>query len=242
MTVGQYATLIGYFNSVGIQPSSPVHAMPQDPEGDRVVPRTVTRSEPHPPLAEPRFQPMVRADMNATQREVIDWASGGRSTGEGNIQVRFCLYHPELCRDYWGLTSQMLVRNITMPVRDHELVITRTAWLTHGHTIWSNHLNTPGFQAAGLNTPATIKAITEGPNASGWRDWDRTILRATDEWHTYRFIQDPTWEALAQRYNEGQLFEFLMLVGNYTNVITYFQTVGNPPGRQPPIPMPSETR
>ena len=235
MTVGHYNTINMWFNTVGIQPGEPFHPMPADPDGQGRVAGSMPearRVEAYPRLyssgRQPRFPPLLRSQMTPRQIEIIDWATPGGGSGEGNIQVRFCLYHPEMCRAYWDLTDQLRVRYATIPIRDHELAIQRTAWLTRGESIWSNHLNAVS-PIANLNDEESIAGIIQGPDAPIWTDWERTILRAADELHMYRFITEPTWQALDAVYDEGQLTELIMTIGNYVNVIGFFESVGNAP-------------
>ena len=198
----------------------PVGAAPQE---DVTPPVTARRVEPFPHLDEVRITPVPIHQITPLQRLLL-------GPGEGTIQVRLCISNPQLCRAYWGLVSANVIRNITIPVRDHELLVLRTAWLTRQRAIWGNHMNCCALAQAEL-TLEEIEWLTEGPEAPGWNDADRSTLRAADELHMYRFITDPTWQALAQRFDDGQLIEILMTVGNYTNVNMYFNTFGIQPGR-----------
>lgn len=53
-----------------------------------------------------------------------------------------------------------------------------------------------------------------------------TLLRAADELHTSRFIKDATWNSLAARYDDGQLLEVIFVIGNYTLLTMYHNSVG----------------
>ena len=44
---------------------------------------------------------------------------------------------------------------------------------------------------------AEIARIKAGPDAAGWNDLDRAMLRATDELATNHFVTDASWAALA---------------------------------------------
>ena len=191
-------------------------------QGDATGSTSAKRVEQFTHVETTRIQPPDLATLTPEQRELL-------GSGEGPIQVGLCLSNLELCRRYWGLVQQNTIKNITIPVRDHELLVLRTAWLLRSNTIWGNHVNCCAEKQAGL-TPEEIARITQGPDAKGWSTSDAAILRAADELHTYRFIQESTWKVLAERFNDGQLFEILMTVGNYTNVIGYFNTFGIEPG------------
>ena len=41
------------------------------------------------------------------------------------------------------------------------------------------------------------------------------MQRGVEELLTIHVISDPTWEALAKRWDEQQLIEFVMMVGHY---------------------------
>ena len=134
----------------------------------------------------------------------------------------------ETCRKYWEYTGHF-VRNATIPARHRELLILRTAWLSRGDYIWGRH-DVIGKEA-GL-TAEEIGRVTAGPDASGWDDFERALLRAVDELHASRFISETTWDALAARYTDGELREVVLIVGNYTQLAMFQNALGAqlPPG------------
>lgn len=134
----------------------------------------------------------------------------------------FCPDTTETCRNYWAYTIHF-VRNYRIPLRDKEIIILRTAWLSRGDYIWGRH-NLMGLDA-GL-TEQEIRRITIGPDAPGWSDFDAGLLRAADELHTSRFITQPTWNTLAQRYTQDQLVEVVLIAGNYTQLSMFQNTLG----------------
>ena len=68
--------------------------------------------------------------------------------------------------------------------------------------------------------------ITTGPSAPGWSALDAALLRAADELHLSRFVSDSTWNALAQRYTQDQLEGVVLIVGNYTQLTMFQNTLG----------------
>ena len=75
--------------------------------------------------------------------------------------------------------------------------------------------------------------MTAGPDAPGWDDFERALLRAADELHSSQFISDSTWNALAERYTDEELLvEVVLIVGNYTQLAMFQNTLGAqlPPG------------
>ncbi len=142
---------------------------------------------------------------------------------QGTAPLRqFCPERTDTCRKYWDYTINF-VQNYTIPLRDKEVLILRTAWLSRGDYVWGRH-NVMG-QGAGL-TGAEIRRITAGPDAPGWSDFDALLLRAADELHTSRFISAATWNGLADRYTQDQLVEVVLIVGNYTQLTMFQNTLG----------------
>jgi 4-carboxymuconolactone decarboxylase len=72
-----------------------------------------------------------------------------------------------------------------------------------------------------------------------WSTEDALLLRAADELTAQNGLSDPTWIALAERYENDQLIELLFVVGFYRMASHYVNTlrVQREPG-VPPIPRP----
>ena len=142
---------------------------------------------------------------------------------EGAISHRhMCPESNDACRT-WLAYVGFYLRNATIPPRERELLILRTAWLSRGDYIWGRH-NFIG-QDAGL-AKEEISRVTAGPDAAGWSDFDAALLRAADDLHGRRFVSDATWNTLTQRYSESQLREVVMIVGNYTQLSMFHNTFG----------------
>ena len=167
------------------------------------------RAEPFTHLTAPRVEP-------------------GETTPGGSEMRRLCPNRLDVCQKYWAYMAY-LVGGYTIPLRDKEILILRTGWLSRGDYIWGRHYVTG--KEVGL-TDEAIGRITEGPEASGWNDFDATLLRAADELHTSRFLSDATWNALADRYTEDQLREVVLIVGDYTQLAMFQNRLGAqlPPG------------
>ena len=175
---------------------------------------SVRRAEPFTRITTMRIQPLEPSKWTQAHRDVAT----GRPT-----QVQVCLHNLELCRKYWEFTTQ-LTTHYTLPLRDKELLILRTAYLSRGDYVWGRHSTGTG-RKAGI-TDEELSRITRGPDAPGWSAFDATLLRTADELHTSRFITDATWKSLATRYNDAQLLEVIFVVGNYTTLTMYHNSVG----------------
>ena len=182
------------------------------------APTEVRQVEPFTRLTAPRIPPLDPSSLTAAQQEV----TGPQG---GSTQLRICLHNLDMCRQYWAFTRH-LGFNYTLPLRDKELLILRTAWLSRGDFIWGVH-STGAGPRAGI-TGDELARIPRGPAASGWSEFDAVLLRAADELHASRFITDATWAELAERYDEAQLLEVIFVVGNYTLLAMYHNSVGVP--------------
>ena len=129
--------------------------------------------------------------------------------------------HPGLFRKWMQFGGKLLTGKL--PARDREILILRTGWNCRSEYEWGQHV-TIG-RAAGL-TDHEIDRIALGPDASGWSDDDALLLHAADELHAEASLSDDTWKALADRYDEMQLIEVPMLVGQYHLVAFTLNSLG----------------
>ena len=169
----------------------------------------VQRVAPFTHLAEPRVDP-------------------GEQAPGSSAMTSLCPNRLDVCQKYWAYTTY-IVDGYTIPFRDKEILILRTAWLSRGEYIWGRHY--VRGKESGL-TDEEIERITAGPAAPGWSDFDATLLRAADELHTSRFVSDATWNALGARYSEDQVREVVLIVGDYTQLAMFQNSLGAqlPPG------------
>ena len=87
------------------------------------------------------------------------------------------------------------------------------------------------------NREEEIERIAEGPRAKGLTGRDQLLLRAADQLHEQKTIDDPTWKALVAEFESAQLVELAFVVGNYTMLSMVANATGVPlePGL-PPMP------
>ena len=120
-------------------------------------------------------------------------------------------HHPDLLRRWLVFASHVLAKSTLSP-RDRELLILRTGWNCRSRYEFAQHVVIG--RAAGLSD-AEIDATREGPDAEGWSDGDRLLLRAADELHTTSSLTDATWDALTARFTTEQVLDVVAAVGNY---------------------------
>lgn len=167
-----------------------------------------------------RIQPLQPSEWTDVDREIL----GDRVRNNDTIGVfKTCIKNEELCRVWLPFTSYIESTTSTLPNRDKQLLILRTAWLSRDGYVWSGHA--PGLKRAG-GTDEEVLRITKGPDAPGWSAFDAALLRAADELHNDQFIKDSTWKTLAEKYNDKQLLDLIFTVGQYTMVAMYLNSAG----------------
>jgi alkylhydroperoxidase family enzyme len=171
-----------------------------------------------PRLQTPRIAPLPSDEV---PEEVRKYAGGAPGRPVLNI-YRTLARHPALAKRWLVFGSHVLGKS-TLDARTRELVILRIGWLCQSEYEWGQHSRIG--KAAGLHEDE-IKRIAKGPDASGWSDFDRTLLRAVDELHGDSFISDATWQALSARLNEQQLIDLIFAVGQYNLVSMALNSLG----------------
>ena len=178
-----------------------------------------------PPRLAPVDRETVAAEVQATTDRLRRGVSG--ATGElpampletiPEIMFTLCRY-PELWQSIMDVTVQIQGPNSALEARDRKLAILRVGWLCQAPYEFGEHV----AQARRLGfTSADVERIIVGSTAPGWNDHERAILRAAEELHESAMVSDATWMLLAKHLNDQQLFELLIVVGQFT-ATAYFQ-------------------
>lgn len=161
-----------------------------------------------------RIEPLADEDLTPEGRELcarIRKSFNASATDELPEVFATMLKHPGLYRVQMEMGIE-LVANGKLPARDRELAVLRNAWLCGAPYEWGEHVDIG--KRVGLTTEE-IEAVTEGSKAEGWNEHERAVLRAVDELHMHKAITDETWAVLAASWDEQQLMEFPVLVGQY---------------------------
>jgi alkylhydroperoxidase family enzyme len=98
----------------------------------------------------------------------------------------------------------------SISLRLRELVILRTCALCGADYEWGVHAALFA-DAAGLDADER----RAGPEAPGWTDAERLVLRMCDELHGTATLDDELATALAAEFSHAQLVELLTLAGLY---------------------------
>jgi len=168
-----------------------------------------------PPLAEDEGSPEVREMLNALP------AGADGPVGEYNI-FRTLARHPDLFRSWLRFGGYLLVGG-KLPPRDRELMILRVAVRCRSSYEWGQHVRIS--LQMGIERDA-IDRVLEGPDADGWSELESTLMRAVDELHDDDRISDSTWKALGKEYEETQLIELTLLIGQYHMVAFALNSLG----------------
>lgn len=174
-------------------------------------------------MTPPRIAPLPLEGRDARTDDVIS-ALRAPDGSELNIFTTLA-HHPRLLKR-WSAFGGVLLYGARLSDRDRELLIMRTGYRCGAHYEWGQHV--AFCHAAGI-TDDEIARIAAGPDAPGWSEDDATLLRAADELHERSRIGDATWAALAGRYDEQQLIEVCMVVGQYHLVAFTLNSLGVEP-------------
>ncbi len=163
-------------------------------------------------MSVPRIPPLPEGDWNGDVGRLLEALPQGAEAPLGSYNIfRTLARHPDLFRSWVPFAGYLLTAG-TLPPRDRELLILRTAVRCRSSYEWGQHARI----ALGLKIDQeTVDRVLAGPKADGWTDHEATLLRAVDELHDTAHISDDTWTALARSYSDTQLIEATVLVGQY---------------------------
>jgi 4-carboxymuconolactone decarboxylase len=132
--------------------------------------------------------------------------------------------HPALLTDWLTFGGRLLMAG-TLPAKERELAILRTAWNARTPYEWGQHVRIAG--RAGVREDEVARLAREdGADDPGWTPTEAAVVRAADELHRDSRISDSTWAVLAEAYDERQLIELCMVVGQYHLVAFTLNSLG----------------
>lgn len=130
--------------------------------------------------------------------------------------------HPGLLKRFNVLGGLFLSKG-TVPEREREIVILRVGWNCRAVYEFGQHIIIG--KRVGLKDNE-ISALTRSPNTFAWKADDAALIALADDLCTDDCVSDRTWQALAARWDEHQLIEFVMLAGFYRMVSGFLNTMG----------------
>jgi AhpD family alkylhydroperoxidase len=171
-----------------------------------------------------RMTPLPENEWDEDTEGLItaSWFSDRPTKGQNFFKT--FVRHKELFR-VWNDFGRT-VFNGHLPERDRELLVLRVAWLTRCPFEWASH--EPLARRMGM-TDEEIDGILAGPAASCWNDLEAALLRAVEDLMADSTIGDATWSVLRNAYDDLQLIEVPVVVGQYQLVAYFNNTFGVEP-------------
>jgi 4-carboxymuconolactone decarboxylase len=165
-----------------------------------------------------RIQPVAEPD--ADLREILD----GTLTHDGTPLNIFGVLgrHPKLLKRF-NLLGGFLLNKGLIPQREREIVILRIGWNARARYEFGQH--TLIGRRCGL-TDAEIVALTRPADDHPWSDDDRVLIALADDLAGDDCVSDATWARLADRWDDAELVEFLVLAGFYRMVSGFLNSAG----------------
>jgi len=169
-----------------------------------------------PRLKTPRIAPVPEQERTEAQRQML----AGRP--DYNI-YKTLAHHPELYARWSGL-GRFVLNGSSIPARHREMLMLRMGWLCQSEYEWAQHARI-AITSAGM-TDAEVHRIAEGPQAPGWTDFERTLLRMVDELRYDAMVSDTTWSALRKEYSDQKMMEALYTAAQYQLVSMALNSLG----------------
>jgi 4-carboxymuconolactone decarboxylase len=170
--------------------------------------------------APPRIPPLRTDERTDEQSRLLEGVGGPDALNIFATLAR----HPKLFRRWLPFGGALLFTGTLAP-RDRELVILRTAWRCGCAYEWGQHV--AFARDAGLSDDEIRRLAVDA--LDGWPDADTAVLGAVDELLSGHRITEPTWQALAARFDESQLVELPLLAGHYAMLAGALNSFGVPP-------------
>lgn len=136
--------------------------------------------------------------------------------------VKTMARHPKLMKNWLPFGSYIFDKS-RLPKRDREIIILRIGWLCQSEYELAHHAIFA--KIIGL-AEEEIQRITKGPDAEGWSEFEKTLIRAVDELYTDAFISDDTWKALSENYDIKKLMDLIFTVGTYNLISMFLNSIG----------------
>ena len=167
----------------------------------------------------PRLSPVW--PLNDELREIM---KGGIDNAAGRPLNIFgtMAHNPRLLKRFMPFGGYFLNRGL-IPAREREIVILRV-----GHnagSVYEFGQHTIIGRREGLTEPE-IAALVRDPGAHSWTSRERALIDMTDEICADNCVSDATWKRLRDDWDDAQLCELVLLVGEYRMVAGFLNTMG----------------
>jgi alkylhydroperoxidase family enzyme len=161
-----------------------------------------------------RIPPLRYEDFTEQQKAVVgDW--------HHLVFSRVLARHPGMYGTFVPFLAEVITRT-TLPPRDREIVCLRMLKACNDVYEHTHHITIA--RRCGM-TDAEISAASEGAGQA-LTEFDRTLIRATEELLHDQRIADATWIELARRYDQTQMIELVFLAGCYNTMAMLTKSFG----------------
>ncbi len=150
------------------------------------------------------------------------WSDGFFNNVDSNPVLLTFAHHPALANAFSPLNVHLLTEN-TLPVKQRQIAIMRTAWICKCTYMWSSHLRTS--QRCGLSIDM-FEPVKNGAEDPFFNEFERSVIRATEDLVNEKRIGDDNWQALAAQWSKQQLLDFMFTVGCYVMVAGVMNSAG----------------
>ncbi len=131
-------------------------------------------------------------------------------------------YHPVLTEAFNTFNGHVLFTSSLTP-RQRELLVLRVAHVRGCEYEWAQH--SVLARDAGLDV-ADIERVARGPDAEGWPESERALLRSVDELVDGAVLSETTWASLNETLGIPQLLDLVFTVGAYDTLAMAFRSFG----------------
>lgn len=161
----------------------------------------------------PRIEAMPNERIDAASWDLVNTlraSAGAPPTDDMPAFMRLMAKHPPIFHRQMEMGNVLF--NGRISPREREIAVLRISWLAGAAFEWGEHVEIG--KRSGLSAEE-IERITRGSAAAGWNEHDAAILRAVEELLADYAISDATWATLAKSWDEPQLIELPMMIGQY---------------------------
>lgn len=176
------------------------------------------------PADRPARMPPLSPDLftDETQDFFGRWTGGFFKDVASHPPLATFAHHPHLAGLYSDFNVHLLTTSTLSP-KERQIAIMRTVWLCKSTYAWSSHLHTS--QLLGLDT-AMFRPIQRGADDPYFSEFERTILRATDDIVRDHEVSQDNWDKLIVEWDNKQMLDFLFTVGNYVMSSAVLRSTG----------------
>lgn len=137
--------------------------------------------------------------------------------------------HPKLLDRFNRFGGFLLYKGL-LPAREREIVILRVGWRSNSVYEFGQH--TVIGKTTGLGEDEIARLATDG--LDGWSADDAALVEMADELCATNTVGDGVWQRLAERWDDQEMMELLVVAGFYRLVSGFLNSTGVE--REPGVP------